>query len=114
MLQLYTLDNDGNAVPASWAEYGEWHSRLPDEDRMGIGKLLRKETIGANTIITIFLGAPIGYFHRSPQLWVSLTLGPGKLIEQVYSSTRAALQGHGRTARQLRRSSVAANFAKVA
>ena len=105
-MELYILDNDNHPVPVRWGEYEEWHDRLPAGDKCQLGKRLKQDSVGPFTVSTLFMGSPIGFFGRKPQLWLTLTLGPDRYAEQVYSSHRASLQGHARTVRELKRKEV--------
>ena len=102
-MELYILNADNVGVPVSWGDYELWHDNLPADQKCNLGKRLKQDTVGDITIATMFLGTPMGFFGRKPQLWVSISLGPNEYAEQVYSSHRACLQGHSRTIRQIKK-----------
>lgn len=101
--QLYTIDDEGEAKAVSLAEYEVWESSIPKESRTALGKRLRTDTVGSVIVATVFLATPIGYFGRRPQLWITIEIGPGHHEEHVYSSHRAAMSGHAKACRDLRK-----------
>lgn len=91
---IYILDPENNARPVSWQEYDAWEAEIPKENRTALGKRLAVDHFGSVVVVTTFMATPIGYFGRKPQLWITLTIGPGIWEESRYSSHRAALSGH--------------------
>jgi len=102
-MQFFITDEAGDAHKTDFAEYDRWHSTLPDDQRISLGKLLAKDTIGDTTVFTIFIGIALGLFGRRPQLWTTFSAGPDSLRIQLYSSSRASMSGHARTCRELRK-----------
>ena len=99
--QLYILNEDSNAVPVSWGAYDEWESRIKREQRSVLGKKLREDFVGNTSVVTYFISTPIGFYGRKPQLWVTIASG-GVSNERVYTSNRAAINGHLAQLRELR------------
>lgn len=100
--QLYILNDEYNAVAVSWGSYDEWESRIKREERSVLGKRLRVDTVGNTNVTTYFVSTPIGFYGRKPQLWVTIASG-GTSNERVYSSHRAAINGHLSQVRDLRK-----------
>lgn len=100
--QLYILDDDNQAIPVSWGKYDEWEARIKREERSVLGKKLRVDTVGNTSVVTYFVSTPIGFFGRKPQLWITIASGATN-NERVYSSHRAAIQGHLTEVRELRK-----------
>jgi len=103
--QLYILDDDHNAIPVSWGKYDEWEARIKREDKSVLGMRLRADTVGNTSVTTYFVSTPIGFFGRKPQLWLTIASG-GNSNERVYSSHRAAINGHLAELRELRKQNV--------
>lgn len=102
-MQFFVVDEGGNAHGTDFAEYDRWHSDLPDDQRIAVGKVMAKTTIGDVTIFTLFFGVAIGLYGRRPQLWLTFTAGREVLRVQLYSSSRAAMSGHSRSCREMRK-----------
>ena len=101
--QLYILDNDNNAVPVTWGKYDEWEARLRSEERSALGKKIKTENVNGTAVVTYFMGTPIGFYGRKPQLWLTVAAGSDFYNERVYSSHRAAVSGHGHQVRELKK-----------
>ena len=101
-IQLYRLEKD-MAHPCSTSEYAEWHDNLPEDQQIQLGQLLLKDSVGDVTATTIFFAVPFGHHGRRVQLWATITTGPGFFKEQLYTSHRAAGNGHRDTVAKLKK-----------
>jgi hypothetical protein len=110
--QLYILNDESNAIPVSWGAYEEWESRIKREQRSVLGKKLRCDTVGNTSVVTYFISTPIGFYGRKPQLWVTIASGAVN-NERVYTSHRAAINGHLAELRELRKQNVLSTPCKV-
>ena len=100
--QLYILDDDNQAIPICSGKSDEWEARIKREERSVLGKKLRVDDVGNTSVVTYFVSTPIGFFGRKPQLWITIASGATN-NERVYSSHRAAIQGHLTEVRELRK-----------
>jgi hypothetical protein len=101
-VQLYVLNPEGEASPATLAEYDQWEQSIPAESKSAVGKQLKKDFVEGVVVITVFFCTPIGFFGKRPQLWMTMEIGPDHHEEHLYSSHRAALSGHSKAVRDLR------------
>lgn len=101
MLDLYTLDADGNPIRcADWVTWATTNFRLARTD------------VGTGYVSTIFLGWQAGrHAHADPPMvFETMTIGiPGRDGEsEAYPTRTAALAGHARHVVAARRAIVAA------
>jgi hypothetical protein len=99
MLDLYTLDRDGNPVRcADWVTWATTKFRLAHTP------------VGAGYVSTIFLGWEPGRRHADPPLlFETMILGiDGLDFEERYATRGAALEGHARAVTAARQAIVAA------
>lgn len=98
----YVLDADGNPVPEpDLARWGQWM------EECAVQRIVARDEIGDALVATDFLGIDHGWFDEAPVLWETMVFGKrdkdGERPVWRYTSLKAAIAGHARVVRRLRR-----------
>ena len=74
MSQIYVLENE-YPKPANIDQFNDREDKIPHEARCALGQRLKTDYVGHTSIVTYFVSAPVGWHHRRPLCFLTMTTG---------------------------------------
>jgi hypothetical protein len=98
MRGYYILDDNDDPVCVDSQTYHDWHSKLSEVNRTGLGFTLAKTESCGVCVSTVYLGSDHGYGSPVPVLWETMVFCEGEADENCERSTSRieALKVHQR------------------